>query len=137
LRYSDAERRATMRAGVLGRVTAETGTATVTSSEVELLLLPPGSHAGSEGAAATVDRLTARGQVAIASEGRRGSGEKLVYTGETGEYALSGTATAPPRISDPARGTVAGEILIFDSRDDSVRVEGGARRTATETMAPK
>ena len=137
LKYSDAEHKAVMHGGALGTVTAETGTATSVSNEVELLLLPPDNHAGKDGGAARVDRLTARGGVKLNSEGRRGTGEQLVYTGETGEYVLTGTASAPPRMSDPARGTVTGEALIFHSRDDSVSVEGGGRKTTTETTAPK
>jgi lipopolysaccharide export system protein LptA len=137
LKYSDAEHKAVMHGGTLGSVTAETGTATSVSNEVELLLLPPNNHAGKDGGAARVDRLTARGGVKLNSEGRRGTGEQLVYTGETGEYVLTGTASVPPRMSDPARGTVTGEALIFHSRDDSVSVEGGRRKTTTETTAPR
>jgi len=137
LKYSDAERKAVMRGGALGTVVAETGTAASVSNEVELTLLPPGNHAGKDGGSAQVDRMTARGHVTLTSEGRRGTGEQLVYTGETGEYVLTGTAAEPPRMSDPARGTVTGETLIFNSRDDSVTVEGGGRKTTTETTAPK
>ena len=137
LKYSDAERKAVMRGGDLGTVVAETGTASSVSSEVELLLLPPGNHAGKDGEQAQVDRMTARGHVTVSSEGRRGTGEQLVYTGETGEYVLTGTTAAPPRMTDPARGNVTGEALIFHSRDDSVSVEGGGRKTTTETTAPK
>jgi lipopolysaccharide export system protein LptA len=81
--------------------------------------------------------MTARGRVAVTSQGRRGTGEQLVYASENGEYVLTGTAAAPPRMTDPARGTVTGEALIFHSRDDSVSVEGGGRKTTTETTAPK
>ena len=137
LKYSDAEHKAVMHSGVMGTVEAETGTGTTTSNEVELLLLPADNHAGKDGGAARVDRMTARGDVKLNSEGRRGTGEQLVYTGETGEYVLTGTAAAPPRMSDPLRGTVTGEALIFHSRDDSVSVEGGGRKTTTETTAPK
>ena len=49
LKYSEAERKAVMQGGAAGKVVAETGTATVVSSEVELLLLPPGNHAGQDG----------------------------------------------------------------------------------------
>jgi lipopolysaccharide export system protein LptA len=137
LKYSDAERKALMRGGDLGTVVAETGTASSVSNEVELLLLPPGNHAGQDGEQAQVDRMTARGHVTVSSEGRRGTGEQLVYTGETGEYVLTGTTAAPPRMTDPARGNVTGEALIFHSRDDSVSVEGGGRKTTTETTAPR
>ena len=51
LKYSDAERKALMRAGVLGKVVAETGTATSTSNEVEVTLLPAGNRAGKDGGA--------------------------------------------------------------------------------------
>jgi hypothetical protein len=40
-------------------------------------------------------------------------------------------------MTDPVRGTVTGEALIFRSGDDSVSVEGGGRKTTTETTAPK
>jgi lipopolysaccharide export system protein LptA len=135
LKYSDAEHKAVMHAGSLGTVVAETGTANSVSNEVELLLLPPGNHAGKDGGQAQVDRLTARGHVTLTSGGRRGTGEQLVYTSESGEYVLTGTAAAPPRMTDPARGNVTGAALIFHSRDDSVSVEGGTTRT--ETTAPK
>lgn len=137
LKYSDAEHKAVMRAGTLGPVVAETATANSTSNEVEMLLLPPGNHAGKDGGASQVDRMTARGHVVVTSEGRRGTGEQLVYTSETGEYVLTGTAAAPPRMTDPARGNVTGQALIFHGGDDSVSVEGGAQRTITETTAPK
>jgi lipopolysaccharide export system protein LptA len=137
LKYSDAERKAVMRGGAAGTVVAETGTATSVSNEVELLLLPPGNHAGKDGGTAQVDRMTARGRVTVSSQGRRGSGEQLVFSSESGEYVLTGTAAVPPRMSDPARGTVTGEALIFHSRDDSVSIEGGGRKTTTETTAPR
>ncbi len=137
LKYSDAERKAVMKGGALGIVTAETGTASSTSNEVELVLLPAGNHAGKDGGAAQVDRMTARGHVVVNSEGRRGTGEQLVYTSESGEYVLTGTSAAPPRMTDPARGNVTGEALIFNSRDDSVSIEGDGRKTTTETTSPK
>jgi lipopolysaccharide export system protein LptA len=73
----------------------------------------------------------------VASLARRGTGEQLVYSSETGEYALTGTATALPRLTDPAHGTVTGESLIFNTRDDSVSIEGQGQKTSTETTAPK
>ena len=137
LRYSDGERKAVMRGGVMGTVVAETGMANSVSETVEVILLRPGNHAGKDGGAAQVDRMTARGHVVITSEGRRGTGEQLVYSSETGEYVLTGTASDPPKMTDPARGTVTGEALIFHGRDDSVSIEGGGHKTSTETTAPK
>ena len=141
LAYSQAERKAVMRGNALGTVIAETGEVKSTSSEVEVVLLPPGNHAGKDGAAAQVDRMTARGRVVLTSAERKGTGEQLVYTSDNGEYVLTGTVAVPPRMSDPSRGTVTGEALIFHSRDDSVSVEGGNGKTTTEVStegsAPK
>jgi lipopolysaccharide export system protein LptA len=137
LKYSDAERKAVMRSGVLGKVAAETGTATSSSDEIEVVLRPSGKTASKDGGQAQVDHMTARGHVVLISQGRRGTGEQLVYTGATGEYVLTGTAAMPPRMTDPARGTVTGEALIFRGNDDSVRVEGSGQKTVTKTTAPK
>jgi lipopolysaccharide export system protein LptA len=137
LKYSDAERKAVMRGGALGTVEAETGTATSVSDEVELTLLPPGNHAGKDGAPGQVDRMTASGHVVLSSLGRRGTGDLLVYTNESGEYVLTGSAASPPKMVDPAQGTVTGEVLKFDSRDSSVSAEGSGQKTITETTAPK
>jgi lipopolysaccharide export system protein LptA len=137
LKYSEAERKAVMNGGAAGNVVAETGTATVVSDQVELLLLPPGNHAGPDGTSAQVDRVTATGNVSVSSQGRRGAGEQLVYKSETDEYVLTGTALNPPRMTDPSKGTVSGTSLIFNSRDDSVSIEGVGRKTSTETIAPK
>jgi lipopolysaccharide export system protein LptA len=134
LKYSDTERKAVMRSGVLGAVDAETGTATSSSDVVEVTLLPAGKAAQGQ---AQVDHMTARGHVVLTSEGRRGTGEQLVFTSATNEYVLTGTAAAPPKMTDPARGTVSGEALIFRGRDDSVSVEGGGSKTTTQTTAPK
>jgi lipopolysaccharide export system protein LptA len=135
--YSDTERRAVMHGGVLGAVVADTGTATSTSNDVELRLMPAGSPAGNNGGQAQVDRMTATGRVTLTSQARRGTGEQLVYTGATGDYVLTGTSSTPPKMSDPERGSVSGEALIFHSRDDSVSIEGGGRETTTETTAPR
>ena len=137
LKYSSAERKAVMRSGAVGSVVSSTADATTISNEVELILLPPGNHAGKDGAAAQVDRMTSTGHVEISSEGRRGIGEQLVYTSDTGNYVLTGTAAVPPRLTDPTHGTVTGQALIFNSRDDSVSIEGDGRKTTTVTTAPK
>ncbi len=136
LKYSDAEHRAVMHGGVAGAVVAETGTATSTSDTVDLLLIPAGNRDNSA-SQAQVDRMTATGHVVLTSQGRRGTGEQLVYSGVTGDYELTGTAAAPPRMTDPGHGNVTGETLIFHSRDDSVSIEGGGHETRTETTAPQ
>jgi lipopolysaccharide export system protein LptA len=77
--------------------------------------------------------MTSSGQVVVSTQGRRGTGELLTYTGNTGEYVLTGTPSKPPQINDPARGAVTGEALIFHSHDDSVSIEGGGHEARTET----
>lgn len=137
LKYSDAERKAVMHGAAAGVVVAETAGAVTRSDEVDVDLLPAGVHVGNNNGSAQVDRVTARGHVAIESQARRGWGQQLVYTNEDGNYKLTGTPGAPPRMSDPGRGMVTGEALIFNSRDDSVIVDGGGRETTTETTVPK
>ncbi len=137
LKYSNAERTAVMRSGIVGRVISSSAGSTTQSDEVELTLLPPGNHAGKEGAAAQVDRMISMGHVEISSEGRHGSGEKLVYTSDSGNYVLTGTPAVPPLLSDSTHGTITGQALIFNSRDDSVSIEGEGRKTTTITTAPK
>jgi lipopolysaccharide export system protein LptA len=131
LTYSDADRKALMIGGSFGQVVAETGTATSVSNQVELLLAMAGSHTGRQG---QVESMTSSGSVVVSTQGRRGTGEKLTYSGSSGEYVLTGTASSPPRIDDPERGSVTGEALIFHSRDDSVSIEGGGREARTETI---
>ena len=137
LKYSAAERKAVIDGGAAGSVQSASDDGTTVSNELELVLLPPGNHAGKDGAAAQVDRMTARGHVVLTSGGRRGTGEQLVCRNETGECVLTGTSAAPPSISDPVRGSVTGEALIFNSHDDSVSIEGGGRKTTTVTTSPR
>ncbi len=136
LKYSAAERKAWMHGGVMKFVQAETADATTRARDAELDLLPPGNHAGKNGSEARVDRLTLRGDITVDSRGREGKGEQLIYTGESGRFVLTGTSTSPPKIIDPNRGSVTGDTLIFNSADDSVSIEGGTRRTTTETVVP-
>jgi lipopolysaccharide export system protein LptA len=126
-----------MQSGSTGSVVATTADASTVSNALELILLPPGNHAGKDGAPAQVDRMTSSGHVVVSSEGRRGTGEQLVYSSETGDYVLTGTAASPPRMTDPTRGAVSGEALIFNSRNDSVSIEGGGHKTTTVTTAPR
>jgi len=136
LKYSEAERKAWMRSGAAGNVLAQTEVATTSSDEVELTLLPPDNRGG-DGAAGQIESMAASGHVVITSQGRRGTGQKLTYTSDNGNYVLTGTAAIPPRLTDPVRGTVTGQALIFNTRDDSVSIEGDGGKTTTKTTAPR
>ena len=81
--------------------------------------------------------MTAIGNVALLSQGRRGTGEQLAYSSHTGDYVMTGTPSSPPRMTDPERGVVTGQALIFHTRDDSVSIEGGNQQTMTQTTAPR
>jgi lipopolysaccharide export system protein LptA len=132
--YSDAERKAFIQGGVLGTVTVETAAATTVSENVELDLAPAAPRGPGR---AQVERMLATGHVVVSSQGRRGTGEQLVYTDADGNFVLTGTTAAPPQLTDPQRGTVIGRALIFHSGDDSVSIEGGPEGTRTVTTAPK
>jgi lipopolysaccharide export system protein LptA len=134
--YSQAEERALMHGGALGAVVAETATAKSFSDEVDLRLMPAAKQEGGSSGQTEVDRLTAAGHVVLSSHDRRGTGEQLAYSSVTGQYVLTGTEAAPPKLTAPGRGTVSGEALIFNSGNDSVSIEGGGRETMTETTAP-
>jgi len=95
---------------------------------------------GELGLGGRVDRMVASGTVELEQPGRKGSGDKLVYTAEDKTFVLTGTKAAPPKIVDERQGTVTGASLRFRSGDDSVEVLSGdgAERVRTETrMKPK
>ena len=141
LHYSEAERIALFHSGQLGQVTAETtdtgGTSTIVSHETDVTLVPAGTHSASQTSNTSIDVLTALGHVAIDWPGRHATGEKLVYRSEDGNYRLTGSSTAPPRVTDEAQGTVTGSALILHSGDDRVTVEGDGGKTVTETRSKK
>jgi len=136
LKYSAADRKAWISGGTGGVVTTETASGTVISDEVEMALRRADSTTASE-SSSRIDRLVARGHVKLSSAERRGTGEQVTYTGSDGVFTMIGTDAIPPKLTDPDRGSVTGETLIFDSRDDSVSVVGGKRKTTTETTAPR
>lgn len=137
--YSGGERKAILRAAPLAAVTAQSGAVESTSNRVELYLAPSGaaSDAAGAGVPAQVERMVASGKVVLSAQGRHGTGEQLAYASRTGEYVLTGTATSPPRLTDPQRGSVTGSALIFNSRNDSVSIEGHGQETMTETAVPR
>ena len=94
---------------------------------------PPGKNAqGSQ-----ISKIVARGAVELQQPGRTGTGEELTYTAPDGKFLLTGTSAAPPRLTDQARGTVTGNALIFNDRDDSVVVSGGDSKAVTQTRVAR
>jgi lipopolysaccharide export system protein LptA len=67
-----------------------------------------------------VDHLNAEGNVVLTQPGRRGVGDKLVYTASDGRAVLTGRTA---RVDDIEQGSTMGSQLTFYSRDDRVFVE--------------
>ncbi len=85
----------------------------------------------------SVSKIVARGAVQLEQPGRKGTGEELTYTAADGKFVLTGTSSAPPRLSDQVRGVVTGNALIFNDHDDSVVVSGGASNAVTQTRVAR
>jgi lipopolysaccharide export system protein LptA len=91
-----------------------------------------------------VERIVATGNIEIDQTGRRATGEHVVYTASDGMFVMTGTAAAPPRIVDDARGTITGTSLRFHAGDQSVMISNGVshgveskQRVRTETRMKK
>ncbi len=127
LHYSDKDRRADMR----GSVVAEQPAGVIHADEAQVFLTP-----SVPGKPSAVDHMVATSHVIITQTGRRGTGEKLVYTAADGRYVLTGTPQQPPRVMDIEKGTTTGAALIFRDAGDSVKVSNqgaSASRTVTDT----
>jgi lipopolysaccharide export system protein LptA len=131
LLYSDADRRADFG----GEVTAEDPDGVIHSDQAQVHLTPAPKGAG--GQQTQIDSIVATGHVVLTQPGRKGLGEKLVYTADDGRYVLTGTPGRPPRIEDAVKGTTTGSTLIFNSQDDSVVVSGGQSSAVTQTRTSK
>lgn len=144
--YSDRERRGDFR----GSVTAQDETDLVRCDDALIFLKPaeagPGktAEAGKTAAAkgtasgnAQLQRMIAMGHVVFTQPGRRGNGEKLVYTADDGQYVLTGTRATPPAIWDQTHGTTTGEKIAFNSENDAIEVIGGKGAAVTNTRTPK
>jgi lipopolysaccharide export system protein LptA len=140
--YADADHKAVFSGGVV----AQTSSGVVRSSFMDVYFSPaqttPGPAAPSPGKTpepqgSQVSKIVARGAVELQQPGRKGTGEDLTYTAEDGKFVLTGTSATPPRLADQVRGTVTGAALIFNDRDDSVVVSGGASKAVTQTRVAR
>lgn len=96
----------------------------------------PASHAaaaGKESGTAQIERMIATGHVVVLQPGRKGVGDKLVYTEQDSNYVLTGSTQNPPKVFDRVHGTVTGASLLFHGQDDSVTVNGGQSGAVTDT----
>ena len=142
--YAEAEHKAVFS----GAVVAQTSSGVLHSSFMDVYFSPaPGQSTHGPAApspgktpeqpGSQVSKIVARGAVELQQPGRKGTGEDLTYTAQDGKFVLTGTSAAPPRLTDQVRGTVTGTALIFNDRDDSVMVSGGASKAVTQTRVAK
>ncbi|MFY9611584.1 MAG: LPS export ABC transporter periplasmic protein LptC, partial [Blastocatellia bacterium] len=94
-----------------GSVKARQGEDHIEGSKVDVYLMEDSNE---------VDHLNAEGSVVLTQPGRRGVGDKLVYTASDGRAVLSGKSA---RVDDVEKGSTLGSQLTFYSRDDRVFVE--------------
>jgi lipopolysaccharide export system protein LptA len=105
--YSDSDRKIHYEVGVKARQ----GTDRIEAASVDVYLAQETNE---------VDHLNADGNVVLTQPGRRGLGDKLVYTSEDGRAVLTGKSA---RVDDVEKGATMGSQLTFYSRDDRVSVE--------------
>ena len=122
-----------------GAVVAQTSTGVLHANFMDVYFSPEAGaqSPGKPSQGSQVSRIVARGAVELQQPGRKGTGEELAYTAAEGKFMLTGSSAAPPRLTDQVRGTVTGNALIFNDRDDSVEVSGGASKTVTQTRVAK
>jgi lipopolysaccharide export system protein LptA len=100
------------------------------------------SNADADFLGGSVERVVVSGAIEIDQQGRRATGERLVYTAGDHLFVLTGTSGVPPRVMDQVRGTVTGAELRFRASDESVVVSNGETsgagpRVRTETRVKK
>jgi lipopolysaccharide export system protein LptA len=105
--YSDTERRV----HYSGSVKARQGSDRIEAESIEVFLMKETNE---------VERMTADGNVVMNQPGRRGTGDKLVYTSSDGKGVLEGKLA---RVEDDEKGITMGSQLTFYSLDDKVFVD--------------
>jgi lipopolysaccharide export system protein LptA len=145
MRYSDAQREAEFSDGVKvesadGVMKGDRAVALLESANQKKTA--PKEAETSSFMAGGIERVTLTGQIEITQPGRRATGDRLVYTAGDGLFVLTGSAGAPPRVVDQARGMVTGVELSFRASDESVVVSNGEKgssgaRVHTETRVKR
>jgi len=151
LLYSDAERKAHF----TGKVTVTTQGDRLQSDVADLYLqssvsVMPAVPAASapptknnlqskhnDSGQSSVERMVVQGNVRFTQPGRYGTGARIVYTASDGRFVLTGSEQAPPMIVDAAQGSLTGHVLIFESQQNTIQVQGGNAATTTKTRVQK
>jgi lipopolysaccharide export system protein LptA len=146
LLYSDESRQADFR----GNVSMDQAGDVIRAGDALVFLKPAtagtkgGAPSAASGASSTgrsgtsqIDHVVATDHVVFTQPGRKGEGNKLLYTADDGRYLLTGAPEALPWLWDSVHGRTTGTALLFNSQDDSVEVSGGKSSAVTDTRAPK
>jgi lipopolysaccharide export system protein LptA len=113
LSYVDAERKAVFS----GHVLIRGADATTTADSVQVLLSSRGSQSASQ-----LDRIMAQGEIVIQQQGRKATGNLLVYTAQDEKFVLTASEGRSPSIFDAEQGQITGDSLTFFTHDDRVLV---------------
>jgi len=126
--YTDSARTVDFKGGVRvvdqdGTMASNDATVWLTAADATAASVPAKSGSGGL-MGGKVDHMVATGSVVLDQPGRKGTGERLVYTASDGVFVLTGTKAAPPKVVDEAQGMTTGVALRFKTGDDSVEVLG-------------
>ena len=113
LSYVDGERKAVFSGHVLVRGAEYTTNA----DSVQIYLAARANQSSSQ-----LDRIVADGDLIIQEQGRKATGNLLVYTAKEEKFVLTGSESRPPSIFDAEQGQISGDSLTFFSHDDRVLV---------------
>ena len=121
--YVEAEHRGLFE----GQVTAHNDFGTLHSPALEVFLAP-----GGESNSGQLERALARGGVVIEQGTAQATGERAEYSAAAQTVSVWGGA---PKITDPTRGSTAGDRLTLFLADGTLRVDS-AEGTRTVTRRP-
>jgi len=133
LTYSDEARKVHFQ----GKVVAISKDITAAAAQMDCFLEARGTANASPkpATAGTLDKIVASGGVVVTQNGRRASGDKLVYTAADDKFVMTG---GTPSIFDAERGLITGVSLTLYGHDGRVLVEGSKQSPAvTETRVAR
>jgi lipopolysaccharide export system protein LptA len=133
LTYSDDARKVHFE----GKVVAISKDITATAAQMDCFLQARGTASDSPkpATAGTLDKIVASGEVVVTQNGRRASGDQLVYTAADDKFVMTG---GTPSIFDAEHGLITGVSLTLYGHDGRVLVEGSKQSPAvTETRVAR
>jgi lipopolysaccharide export system protein LptA len=125
-----------------GGARVQNGDGVIVSDLVTATMKPVADRSRSQAApmlmAGAIENIVAEGAVHVQQTGRSGTGSRLTYAVPEGDFVLSGTPDAPPRVMDLQRGQITGASLLFHAGDDSVVIVAApGKRVRAETRVKR